>query len=162
MTLDFYTRVDGSRWQSWKAVFVFFSCFVLLVERALAQGSNFPDSDMFRRPSESINSRDANRYRDPNQIKAIDNPTTPERHLSATGKPCITLDSYVTAQLINKNIYEHWIKAANSCGQNIKVQVCYRQSDDCIVMNVPPYENKNAVLGIQPDMKQFQYDAKEK
>jgi hypothetical protein len=63
---------------------------------------------------------------------------------------------------INKNIYEHWIRASNSCGQNIKLQVCYHKTGDCIVMNVPPWQEKNSVLGISPGQKEFQYDAKER
>ncbi len=83
------------------------------------------------------------------------------RHIGPHGKPCLALDSYAKSQAVNKDIYEHWIRASNSCGQTIKLRVCYRKSDDCIVMNVPPWESKNSVLGIYPIQKEFQYDAKE-
>jgi hypothetical protein len=135
----------------------FFLAF--FVHRVLAQG---PAADMFRRPGEVHNPDELTRSHGSKQLNRVDDPNNLSRHFSPTGKPCIGLESYATAQLINKNIYEHWIKASNSCGQNIKVQVCYRKTDDCIVMNVSPWENKNAVLGIQPNMKNFQYDAKEK
>lgn len=82
-------------------------------------------------------------------------------HLGPTGKPCLTVESYAKPQVLNKNTFEHWIKATNSCGQHIDLQVCYHRSGDCIVMKVPPWDSKNSVLGIYP-MKDFQYDAKEK
>jgi hypothetical protein len=83
------------------------------------------------------------------------------RHLGPNGKPCLAASGYAKPQVINKNIYEHWIRVTNSCGQNIKLRVCYHGTDDCIVMNVPPWESKNAVLGIYPMVKDFQFDAKE-
>jgi hypothetical protein len=83
------------------------------------------------------------------------------RHVGPNGKPCLALQSYTKPELINKHIFEHWIKATNSCGQHIALQVCYHQSADCIVMNVPPWDSKSSVLGIYP-MKDFQYDTKEK
>jgi hypothetical protein len=85
-----------------------------------------------------------------------------QTHFNARGKPCIAMSSYSMPQFVNKKIFEHWIKASNSCGQHIKVQVCYHKTADCVVMTVPPWETKNAILGIQPDLKEFQFDAKEK
>jgi len=150
------------------------SCLILFIKSTSAQGieTSVPEmfrnqddgSDLLRHQDDSLDT--FGRQDDTNQSNNLD-----RRHdskeingasFNSTGKPCVTLTSYVTPELINKKIYEHWIKASNSCGQNIKVQVCYRKSADCIVMNVPPYDNKNAVLGIQPNMKDFQYDAKEK
>jgi hypothetical protein len=140
------------------------SCFILVVKKASAQGTEtsvlemFRDQDdgpdMFRRQDDANQSNDLDRRHDSNEING--------NSFNSRGKPCITLSSYATAQLINKNIYEHWIKASSSCGQNIKIQVCYHKTKDCIVMAVPPYESKNSVLGIQPKMKEFQYDAEEK
>jgi hypothetical protein len=83
------------------------------------------------------------------------------RHIGPRGKPCLALESYAKSQVVNKDIYEHWIRATNSCGQTIKLRVCYRKSEDCIVMNVPPWDSKNSVLGIYPMQKEFQYDAQE-
>src|ERR1700722_16221092 len=83
------------------------------------------------------------------------------RHIGLNGKPCIALDSSVRPQIINKDIYEHWIEAANSCGETIKLQVFYHKSDDCIEMSVPPWQSKHSVLGIYPHLKEFQYDAEE-
>jgi hypothetical protein len=137
-------------------------CLASFAQPALAQGIDSSAPEMFRRPSESHSSEELKRSRNPYQLNDVGDPNNLNRHLSSTGKPCIALKSYATAELINKNIYEHWIKASNSCGQNIKVQVCYRKTDDCIVMNLPPWETKNAVLGIYPNMKEFEYDAKEK
>lgn len=117
----------------------------------MAQGLN-SSPDGFRNSTELHGSNEFNRSNDSHHINRY----------RSTGKPCIALESFATIQPINKNIYEHWITASNSCGQNIRIQVCYHKSDDCIVMNVPPYDNKNAVLGIQPSMKEFQYDVKEK
>lgn len=85
-----------------------------------------------------------------------------KRHVGSNGKPCLALESYAKAEVINKDIFEHWVKATNSCGQHIELRVCYRKSNDCIVMNVPPWDTKNSVLGIYPKVKDFQYDAKEK
>ena len=95
----------------------------------------------------------------PNDDSAAPNPVI---HTRLNGKPCIDLKSRINSEIVNKNLFEHWISATNSCGQHIKLQVCYHQTNDCIVMTVPPYESKNSVLGIQPNMRQFQYDAKEK
>jgi hypothetical protein len=83
-------------------------------------------------------------------------------HAGLNGKPCLSIEGYVKTQIINKDIYEHWIRARNSCGQYIKIRVCYRKSESCISMNVPPWESENAVLGIAPKAPDFQYLVNEK
>jgi hypothetical protein len=83
------------------------------------------------------------------------------RHMAPTGKPCLAFEAYAKAQAVNKNIYEHWVGAKNSCGQHIKVQVCYYQSHDCIIMDVPPWDRQDSVLGIYPALKEFRYETKE-
>jgi hypothetical protein len=82
-------------------------------------------------------------------------------HLTPTGKPCLVLRGHVEGQTLNKNIFEHSVLATNNCGQNIKVKVCYHNSEDCITVDVPPYGKKDTVLGIYPALKDFRYDAKE-
>jgi hypothetical protein len=81
--------------------------------------------------------------------------------MGPNGKPCLAVVGYAKPQVINKSIYEHWIMARNSCGQNIKLRVCYHGTDNCFVMTVPPWDSKNSVLGIYPMTRDFQYDAKE-
>jgi hypothetical protein len=84
-----------------------------------------------------------------------------KQHTRPNGKPCIDLESYAKSEMVNKNLFEHWITATNSCGEHIELRVCYRGSSDCIVMNLPSWESKSSVLGIYP-LKDFQYDAVEK
>jgi hypothetical protein len=84
-----------------------------------------------------------------------------KRHMAPTGKPCLAFEASAKAQIINKDIYEHWISAKNSCGQHIKVQVCYHQTRDCITMDIPPWGQQDSVLGIYPALKEFQFDARE-
>jgi hypothetical protein len=82
-------------------------------------------------------------------------------HLGPTGSACLTIDGYAKPERVNKDIYQHWIKATNSCGQLIKVRICYRNSDHCIDMDVPPWDKKESMLGIFPALKRFQFEAKE-
>ena len=82
-------------------------------------------------------------------------------HRGPTGQPCLTFQSFSRAQTLNKKIYEHWVRAKNSCGKFIKVQVCYYHTDDCITMNVAPWEDKEAVLGIYPSLQEFRFETKE-
>jgi hypothetical protein len=83
------------------------------------------------------------------------------QHTRPNGKPCIDLESYAKPEIVNKNLFEHWISATNSCGERIELRVCYHGSSDCIVMKLPPWESKSSVLGIYP-VEDFQYDAAEK
>jgi len=83
------------------------------------------------------------------------------QHMAPTGKPCLVLHGYAKPQTINPNIFEHRIAASNGCGQNIKVKVCYHGSDDCITIDVPPWDRKDSVLGIYPALRDFKFDAKE-
>jgi hypothetical protein len=128
-------------------------CFAFFVQRASAQGIDSSAPNVFHRQSELHN---------PDELSYLHNPNERSRHFGSTGKPCIALASRATPQRIDKSIYEHWITATNSCGQNIKVQICYQKTDDCIVMNVPPWESTNSVLGIYPNVRDFLYDVKEK
>jgi hypothetical protein len=82
-------------------------------------------------------------------------------HTAATGKPCLAVQGYPKAQAINSNIFEHWVSVTNSCGEQIKLQVCYHKTQDCIAMSVPPWGRKDSVLGIFPALADFQFDAKE-
>jgi hypothetical protein len=146
------SRIDRSSRTHLCSLLILSICFAFFVQRTLAQSIDSSTPSVFHHQSELDNSDALSHLHDPNERS---------RHYSSTGKPCIALASRATPQRINKNIYEHWIIATNSCGQNIKVQVCYQKTDDCIVMNVPPWESKNSVLGIYPNVRDFQYDAKE-
>ena len=84
-----------------------------------------------------------------------------KRHMSPLRRPCLTIEGYARPELANKEIYQHLIRAANDCGQSIKVQVCYYKSENCILMSIPPWESKTSILGILPALKRFQYEVKE-
>jgi hypothetical protein len=83
------------------------------------------------------------------------------RHWGPTGSPCLAIQGYAKAEVVNKDIYQHWIKVTNSCGQAIKVKICYYKTDHCINMDVAAWEKKDSVLGIFPALKRFQFEAKE-
>jgi hypothetical protein len=82
-------------------------------------------------------------------------------HMGPLGKPCLTIAGYAKPETVNKNIYQHWISAANNCGQIVRVRICYFETEDCIVMSVPPWDRKESVLGIFPALKRFKFEAKE-
>ena len=82
-------------------------------------------------------------------------------HLGPTGKRCLTVIGYAQPQIVNPNIYDHMISASNDCSHPIKMQVCYYQTRQCIPVDVSAYGRKEAVLGIMPAMKQFQFEYRE-
>ncbi len=84
-----------------------------------------------------------------------------KRHYRPTGEPCLTLSGYAKAQLVNKEMFDHWITVKNDCLQRIKVQVCYFGSQDCIMLDAPPYGENIGLLGVYPKLKDFRYDYKE-
>jgi hypothetical protein len=83
------------------------------------------------------------------------------RHMDPTGKPCLKIGGYTKPELINPDIFEHMVGVTNSCGQNIKLKVCYYKTQDCIDVNAPPWGSKESVLGIYPALKDFRFEAKE-
>jgi hypothetical protein len=82
-------------------------------------------------------------------------------HLTPTGKYCLTIAGSAKPQVINPHIYEHWVGVTNICGQNMKLQICYHKSQDCITMSVRPWRPQDAVLGIYPALPDFRFDSKE-
>jgi hypothetical protein len=84
-----------------------------------------------------------------------------KQHLASTGKPCLAIQGYAKPELVNKNIYQHLIRAANNCSQIIKVKVCYYKTEDCITMTLPAYASKSSILGIFPALTRFRFEAKE-
>jgi hypothetical protein len=150
----------------WPPFVILTICFGFFVGHAVAQGVDDAfGPNMFSDLNTIRGSDESNPFNDSNDSDELGRPHGPNHlkryHFSSTGKPCIVLQPYTTVQSRNKKIYEHWINAINSCGQNIKIQVCYYKTNDCVVMNVPPWESKNSVLGIYAN-RDFQYDAKEK
>jgi hypothetical protein len=84
-----------------------------------------------------------------------------KHHLTGTGKPCLAIQGYAKPEVVNKNIYQHLIRAANNCSQIIKVQVCYYGTQNCITITLPPYASESSILGIFPALTVFRFEAKE-
>jgi hypothetical protein len=107
------------------------------------------------------NQADAQTIAPSSGMKATPNDTN-KRHNGPTGKPCLSVSGSAKPQVINKELFDHWISAVNACGQRIKVDVCYYKTQNCILMDVPPYGRKDDVLGVFPKQLDFRYEYKEK
>jgi hypothetical protein len=84
------------------------------------------------------------------------------RHRGPTGAPCLAVGAYARPHIIDQKLYDHVIVAVNSCAQRIAMQVCYYRSQDCIPMEVPGGERKEAILGTMPAEKDFRFEFREK
>jgi hypothetical protein len=85
-----------------------------------------------------------------------------QRHRDFTGKPCLAVGGYARPHAIVPNLFDHVIIAVNTCPQRIAMRVCYYQSQDCIPMEIPGGERKEAILGTLPAMKDFRFEFREK
>ena len=84
------------------------------------------------------------------------------RHRGPTGSPCLTVGGLARPHAANPKVYDHVIAAKNSCAQRITLTVCYYRSQDCVPMEVPGGERKEAVLGTLPSMPNFRFEFREK
>jgi hypothetical protein len=84
------------------------------------------------------------------------------RHRDFTGKPCLTVGGFARRHTINPNMYDHVILTVNGCPQRIAIQVCYYNSQDCIPVEIPGNEQKEAILGTLPGEKDFRFEFREK
>ena len=84
------------------------------------------------------------------------------RHRGPTGSPCLAVAGFARPHATNSNVYDHVITVKNSCAQRITIQICYYRSQDCLPMEVPGGERKEAVLGSLPAVRDFRFEFREK
>lgn len=85
-----------------------------------------------------------------------------QHHRDFAGKPCLALTGGARPFVTNPKLFDHIIRAENSCPTAIKVQTCYLQSTSCVSFEVPGYGRKEIVLGTMPGQKDFQFQFQEK
>jgi hypothetical protein len=83
------------------------------------------------------------------------------KHLDLAGKPCLETTGGVHPLASNPKIYNHIISVENRCIEQIKAQICYHGTDNCMDVEVPGHSRKEQVIGVYPAMQQFRYDVKE-
>ena len=84
------------------------------------------------------------------------------RHRDFAGRSCLAISGYARPHTIDRKLYDHVIVAVNNCPQQISISVCYYNSDDCLAMQVPGDDRKEAILGTMPSQKDFRYEFREK
>lgn len=84
------------------------------------------------------------------------------RHRDFAGKPCLAVTGVAQPHTDNPDLYDDIITVVNSCPQRIAIQVCYYGSEECIPMEIPGNERKEAILGILPSMQDFRFEFHEK
>src|ERR1700733_8096204 len=84
------------------------------------------------------------------------------RHRSPLGTPCLGVLGNSRPHTTNPNLYDNVVIVTNSCPQRIALRVCYYGSDECVAMEVPGNERKEAILGTLPSMKNFRFEFREK
>ena len=92
---------------------------------------------------------------------AILNPAA-KFHKDPTGLPCLSFKGLARPQRINANVIDHVIKTNNRCSSIIRVDICYYKSTRCVTEQIPPYAQKETILGIMPNVKDFRFEYKEK
>ena len=90
------------------------------------------------------------------------NPSEVLRHRDFAGKPCLAIGAFARPHTVDLNLYDHVISVHNNCPQRIALQVCYYETRDCISMEIPGGEHKEAILGTLPSAKDFRYEFREK
>jgi hypothetical protein len=74
--------------------------------------------------------------------------TFADSHKTLDGKLCISVHASARPQAINPKIIDQMVLVNNICGQSIRVQICYADSSDCIVVPLEGYQRLERILGI--------------
>jgi hypothetical protein len=81
-------------------------------------------------------------------------------HKGLDGTTCISVRSSTRPQIANPKIIDQIVTVNNSCGQSIKVQVCYAGSSDCIIVSLNGNQKLQRILGIAGSTS-FRYEYRE-
>jgi hypothetical protein len=84
----------------------------------------------------------------------------PQPHLDPLGKPCVEIFPVATAQIINKNIYDHNLLMNNRCSQRIRLSICYYRTRTCPTFAIAGYTRQLKLFGIFPE-KDFRIEYRE-
>lgn len=84
------------------------------------------------------------------------------RHRGVTGAPCLEVGGFARQHTLSSNLYDHVITVKNNCAQRIQIQACYYNTQDCIPIEIPGGERKEAILGTMPATKNFRFEFREK
>ena len=84
------------------------------------------------------------------------------RHRGPAGSPCLDVGGFARKHTVTSNLYDHVITVKNNCAQRLQIQVCYYNTQDCIPIEIPGGERKEAILGTMPVTKDFRFEFKEK
>jgi hypothetical protein len=84
----------------------------------------------------------------------------PPPHLDPLGKPCVEIFPVATAQIINRDIYDHNLLMNNRCSQRIRLSICYYQTRTCSEFAVAGYTRQLKLFGIFPE-KDFRIEYRE-
>jgi hypothetical protein len=90
--------------------------------------------------------------RDPNRYRQTD----------SFGKLCLSVGGYGRPFASNPNLYDHVLAVTNNCPRRIGLEICYFQTRNCVNVEIPPDQRKEVILGIQPGVKDFRYEFREK
>lgn len=84
------------------------------------------------------------------------------RHRSPSGTPCLAVSGFARPHTTVSTLYDHVVAVKNNCAQRISLQVCYYRTQDCLPVEVPGGERKEAILGTMPSTKDFRFEFREK
>lgn len=141
-----------------RLVLAFVGCLVVSASSVHAQSGMMP-SEGLSRPI--VGGVGVSAPSQPSLIGAS-NGTEVLRHRSLTGSPCLTVEGFARPHTMNPSVYDHVITVNNSCPQRIALQVCYYNSQDCIPVEIPGGEQREAILGTMPSEKDFRFEFREK
>jgi hypothetical protein len=83
------------------------------------------------------------------------------RHRDFAGRPCLTVAGLARSHTTNLNLFDHVIDTTNSCPLKLRLQVCYYKSQQCVWMEVPGRDHKEALLGTLPSIRDFRFEFRE-
>lgn len=78
------------------------------------------------------------------------------------GRPCTDIEAAARAQTINKDMLDHIVSMINHCAKPIKLEVCYANTDHCILVDLKAYKRVDTILGAMRGVKYFRYVIKYK
>jgi hypothetical protein len=72
----------------------------------------------------------------------------PLRVRDMANRPCVSIKGRTMHDKVNTTIMTHYLNAANSCSNVIKIKACYTESTRCVEFTLHSMEHKEVLFGI--------------